>query len=251
MKKSIIVLTLTIIMTSFIFPAGLNQGFAAGNEYYENGEYQKALEVYLEIAEKISSWKLFYNIGNSYFKTGDIIRSKINYLKAERLNPFDKSIEQNLRIIDGLLDNRVHLPEPDFLIKTLIRFESFITINVLSVLILIILFIFSFFTFKLVRAGRSKSYIYGILISFILLLSLFFYHIHRVNNFHNNKHAVIVAPNSQLRSGPGEENTILFEINPGVTIRIIDEHRDWVQITASTEIAGWIEKENIEKIGLQ
>ena len=251
MRKTVIVLTLIIIMISFIFPTGINSRFESGNEYYENGEYQKALKVYLEIAENTSSWKLFYNIGNSYFKTGDIVRSKINYLKAERLKPFDRSIEQNLRIIDGLLDNRVNLPEPDFLTKTLIRFESFLTINVLSVLILIILFIFSFFTFKLVRTGRSKIYIYGILISFILLLFLFFYHIHRVNNFYNNKHAVIVAPNSQLRSGPGEENTILFEINPGVTIRIIDEHRDWVQITASTEIAGWIERENIEKISLQ
>ncbi|MCK5004186.1 MAG: SH3 domain-containing protein [Candidatus Aminicenantes bacterium] len=251
MKKSIIVLILIISMISFIFPTGINSRFAAGNEYYENGEYQKALDVYLKIAEKTSNWKLFYNIGNSYFKTGDIVRSKINYLKAERLKPFNKSIEQNLRIIDGLLNNRVRLPEPDFLTKTLMKFESFLAINVLSVLILIILFIFSFFTFRLVRAGRSKNYIYGILISFILLLFLFFYHIHRVNNFYRNKHAVIVIPNSQLRSGPGEENTILFEINPGVTIRVIDVHRDWVQVAASTDIAGWIERKNIEKISLQ
>lgn len=251
MNKPIIFLILIFSMISFVFPIGINSAFASGNEYYENGEYQKALEVYLEIADRTCNWKLFYNIGNSYFKTGDIVRSKINYLKAERLKPFNKSIKQNLRIIDGLLDNKVRLSDPDFITKTLMRFESFLTINVLSILILITLFIFSYFTFKLIRAGRIKSYVYGILISFLLLLLLFIYHIHRVNSFQNDKYAVIVVPNSQLRSGPGEENTTLFEINPGVTIRIIDEHRDWVQITASTEIAGWIEIKNIEKINTQ
>jgi len=251
MNKSIIILTLIINMVSFVFPTGMNSRFAAGNEHYENGDYQKALEVYLEIAENTSNWKLFYNIGNSYFKTGDIVRSKINYLKAERLNPFDKSVEQNIRIADELLDNRVRLPDPDYITRTLMRFESFLTINTLSVLTLIILLILLFFIFRLFRAGRSKIHIYGILISLTLLLLLFTYHIHRVNSFHRNNQAVIVVSNSQLRSGPGEDNTILFEINPGVTIRIVDEHRNWVQVTASSEIAGWIEIKNIEKISIQ
>ncbi len=251
MKKTIITLILITFMISSVFSIGMNSKFASGNKYYDNGEYQKALEVYLKIAEEISNWKLFYNIGNSYFKSGDLVRAKINYLKAERLKPFDKSIEQNLRITDELLGDRAGLPEPDFITKTLMRFESFITINVLSVLLLGALIIFSFFTFKLIREGRSKGLIYGILISFIFLIFISVYHIHRVSNFHNNKHAVIIVPDSNLRSGPGRENTILFEISPGVKIRVIDVHRDWVQVTASNEIAGWIEKKNIERISIQ
>lgn len=251
MKKVIILLTVILSVVSFVSSSEMNSSFVFGNDLYEKGEYEKALKIYLNIANKSSNWKIFYNIGNSYFKLGDIIRAKINYLTADRLRPFNKSIKKNLQIIEELLNNNAHLPEPDFLSRTLKKIESVLTINTLSVSLVVILLISAFFMFKLIYSGKLKKHIYGILISFIVLLFLFFYHIERVNDFHNNKLAVVTAPGSQLRSGPGEGNTILFEITPGVTIRIIDVSRDWAQVTASPEIAGWIKINNIEMITIK
>ena len=74
------------------------------------------------------------------------------------------------------------------------------------------------------------------------------YHMLRVNKFNRNKLAVVIVKESKLRSGPGTANTVLFDVSPGVTVRIVDNNRDWVQVTASSEIAGWIEKNNIERI---
>lgn len=251
MKKVFILLIMIFSVIHLISSTEMNSSFALGNEYYEKGEYEEALKIYLNLADKAGNWKIFYNIGNSYFKLGEIVRSKINYLKADRLKPFDKAIKNNLQIIEELLNNNASLPEPDFISRTLMRIESVLTINILSVSLLVILLVSSFFIFKLIYSGKLKKYIYGILISFILLIFLTFYHIQRVSDLHNNKYAVIIAPDSQLRSGPGEGNTILFEISPGVTIRIIDVNRDWVQVTASPEIAGWIKIKNIEKISIQ
>ena len=39
-----------------------------------------------------------------------------------------------------------------------------------------------------------------------------------------------------------EDNTVLFKVNPGLEVRIIDRAGEWVQATASEHIAGWIEK---------
>ena len=44
-----------------------------------------------------------------------------------------------------------------------------------------------------------------------------------------------------MRSGPGESNTELFKINPGLEVKILDRSRDWVQVSASPQVAGWIE----------
>jgi len=51
-----------------------------------------------------------------------------------------------------------------------------------------------------------------------------------------------------LRSGPGEDNTVLFKVNPGLEVRIIDRRGEWVQVTASERIAGWIEKKRLALI---
>ena len=249
MKKLII---FTLLITA-LFLSGIQSGsaFEEANAGYESGEYRKALEIYLKIAEVTPNWKVFYNIGNSYFKLGDMVRAKISYLKADRLNPGHLSIRQNLDIVEEMLNTTIRLPGPDFLGKVLMKIERAVTINALSVILIVILLVFTFFLFRLIRKGRTKRAVYGIIISLILFFSVFFYHSLRINNFRNNRIGVVVTPGAQLRSGPGTGNTVLFEISPGVTVKIIDANREWVQVTASPEIAGWLEVRNIEKIGTE
>ena len=43
--------------------------FALAGEYYQNGEYTKAIEVYDSILNSGSeSWELYYNLGNAWLK---------------------------------------------------------------------------------------------------------------------------------------------------------------------------------------
>jgi len=251
MKKLAFVVAMIFISTLFLGAYSPVSEFIEGNSHYEKDEYDEALVKYLGVAKSISNWKLYYNIGNTYFKLGDFVKSKINFLKAKKLNPFDSSIKQNLQIVEEMLNNSIKLTEPGFLSITIKKIESLFTINFLSILLLSILLIFCFFIFRLARIGRSKINVYGILLSFILLIFISIYHIHRVNSFYNENYAVIVNTNARLRSGPGINNTVLFEISPGVTIRIIDVKRDWIQVSASSETAGWINVSDVERISIK
>ncbi len=60
-----------------------------------------------------------------------------------------------------------------------------------------------------------------------------------------SRSAVVWEEDAQLRSGPGGDNTVLFKVNPGLEVRIIDRRGDWVQVTASERIAGWIEAKRL------
>ncbi len=251
MKKLYFAIVLTSISMFFLSAFDPISEFEKGNSHYEKSEYNKALEQYLKISKNISNWKVYYNLGNTYFKLGDFVQSKIYYLKAKKLKPFDDSIKQNLQIVEGMLNNNIRLSDPGFLSVLLKRIESVFTINFLSILLLIVLLIFCFFIFKLVRVGRNKINIYGILLSFCFLFILFFYHVHRVNGFYDENYAVIVNSEAKLRSGPGMNNTVLFEISPGVTVHIIDTNRDWIQVTASSETAGWINVSSVKKISIK
>jgi tetratricopeptide (TPR) repeat protein len=227
---------------------GFQESFDRANQLYEEGKYGEALGVYLETGEKGAHWKLFYNTGNCYFKTGQTVRAKIYYLKAQRLNPFEASIQKNIDIVNKRLNDKIPYPRPDFVSRVMLRIESIISLNVLSVLLVIIIVIFNVFAFMWIKKGKSRLIIYGVSFSLVLVLVVGGYHMYRVGKHNRRNIAVITSENSQLRSGPGQNNTVLFKVNPGLKVKIIDQSRNWLQVSASSDIAGWLEAGNLERI---
>jgi uncharacterized protein YgiM (DUF1202 family) len=117
--------------------------------------------------------------------------------------------------------------------------------NTLSVMLLLAVSLFNIFLFLLLTRGKNKKIAYALAFSLLLTLILGAYHLARVSALGRSDIAVIWEEDSQLRSGPGADNTVLFKLNPGLEVRIIDRSRDWVQVTASERIAGWIEKKKL------
>jgi len=232
-------------------PGELNlpdERFAEANRLYEDGNYAEALRIYREIETNGSHWKLFYNIGNCYFKLNRLVPAKIYYLKAQRYHPFENSIQNNIDIVNKYLNDKNPYPRPDFVSRVLLRIESIVSLNVLSIMLLVFIFIFNGFVFMWMKKGKTRLIIYGVFFSLFLLLLAGAYHIYRVEKYNRGNIAVITRENSQLRSGPGENNTVLFKVNPGLQVKVIDQSRSWLQVTASSDIAGWIEAEDLERI---
>jgi tetratricopeptide (TPR) repeat protein len=222
--------------------------FDEANRLYEQEKYSQALQIYLEIEKNGANWKLFYNMGNCSFKLNQPVRAKIYYLKAQRLKPFENSIQKNIEIVNKRLNDTVPYPRPDFISRVLLRIESVISLNVLAVILLLFIFIFNGFVFMWIKKGKSRLIIYGVSFSLVLLLLAGAYHMYRIDKHNRQNTAVITRVNAQLRSGPGENQTILFKVSPGLQVKIIEESGDWVQVTASSDIAGWIEAKHIERI---
>ncbi|MBT6763476.1 MAG: tetratricopeptide repeat protein, partial [Prolixibacteraceae bacterium] len=69
------------------------------NAYYTTEEYQQAVLMYEQILNTgEESAKLYFNLGNSYYKSGDINNAILNFERAKVLAPHDEDIEFNLRI---------------------------------------------------------------------------------------------------------------------------------------------------------
>jgi len=230
--------------------------FDRANQLYEEGNYTDALNIYREIEKQggetniYSHWKLFYNIGNCYYKLNQPVRAKIYYLRAERLKPFENSIKKNIDIVNKRLSDKTPAPAPDFISRLFLRIESFIRLNVLSIALLILIIGLNVFVFLVIKKGKNRFLIYGVSFSLIITLLLSGYHMYRVGKTNRRNIAVITKGDSQLRSGPGENNTVLFKVNPGLKVKIIEAsgNKKWLQVSASSQIAGWIEAENLEPI---
>jgi len=252
MKRTILCTLCFLFFSLFalsISAAGtLQEAFDRGNDFYEAGKYQEALEVYQEAIREGVHWKLYYNMGNCYYKMNRFLDAKINYLRADRLNPFDDSIAKNINIVNKQFKDKIPGESLDFIARVNRKIESFIPVNIVSVFLLISIFVLNLFVFLLIKNGKTKILVYGISFSLVITLLLFSYHIYRVEKAHSRDTAVITTGDAVLRSGPGESNTILFKVNPGMKVRIIEENRGWLQVSASKEIAGWVHTGHIERI---
>ncbi len=64
---------------------------------YQEGDYQKAIDLYNEmLSDDMESATVYYNLGNCYYKQGEIAKAILNYERALLLHPGDNDIKYNL-----------------------------------------------------------------------------------------------------------------------------------------------------------
>jgi tetratricopeptide (TPR) repeat protein len=248
MKNIVVFIGILILAVMVVSAEDFQQRFDSANELYEKGCYTEALELYRTIENSMFNWKLFYNMGNCQFKLNRFIEAKIYYLKARQLKPLQSSIEKNIQIVNKNFKDKIPEKEIDFLGRVVLKVESLISLNFISYLLIVFIIMFNFSLFILVKRRRNKWALYGLF--FFLLLSIFtsMLHIYRVQKRNSQNTAVIIRDNAQLRSGPGQDNTVLFKVNPGLEVRIIDRSNGWLQVSASSDITGWIQEDRLSMI---
>ena len=87
--------------------------FVKANKFYQNEQFTRALQLYIDIEEKNSiSDALYFNMANTYFKTNQVAPSIYYYEKALQLNPNDEDILFNLDYANRMIiDNIEPLPK--------------------------------------------------------------------------------------------------------------------------------------------
>jgi hypothetical protein len=83
--------------------------------------YRKAVMRYERIARDgpVENGKLYYNIGNAYFRMKDLGRAVLNYRRAERYIPNDPNLQQNLAYARTRRLDRIEEPQRSRILRTL------------------------------------------------------------------------------------------------------------------------------------
>lgn len=232
---------LALLASAAVASAGVQEDFAAANRKYEEGRFAEALSIYLGINRQITDWKVLFNIGNCHYKLENFLAAKIYYLQARKWRPLDGSIAKNIAMVNRRFPAAVVPANQDFVTRAIQVLESKLSLNTLSTMLLLAFLLLNISLFLLLTGRKSKKIIYGLAVSLLLVSGLGAYHVSRAAALGQSGTAMILEENSLLRSGPGEGNTVLFKVDPGLEVQVIDRYRDWVQVTASAQIAGWIE----------
>ena len=240
MSKSLLIF-LTIISSSYCI--NYHKLFNEANNFYINKNYNKSIELYELIIESgQGNSAVFYNLGNSYYRSEDIGQAIWAYRNAYRLNPRDKDIVHNLKISEAKKIDRINSP-PLFVIHDFYRkIKSSITIFEIILLGGILFFIFSLVwikqSFNEKKGGISKNIFRILLILLIIVHSIM---LDMISDKKKISDEAIIVKKINAQSGPFfGDNKVLFQINTGSVVEVLEEKNSWSEIILVDGKKGWV-----------
>jgi len=226
--------------------------FSRANDAYADANYKEAKRLYLSIAKDgQESGELYYNLGNTFYKLGNIPQSIYYYEKALKLNPEDKSIQNNLRFAERMrLDQFQSAPESEVEkgIENFVKIFSIDTWSYLGIGFLSLAGVmFAFFLFY--RKPFLKRLAFGVCLLLILCAAGSFALAQtQLNNNKESVFAIIFAKEKALLEEPNPKSNVFFELHEGTKIRILDKFRTYYKVELPDGTKGWMETTNLKKI---
>jgi hypothetical protein len=225
--------------------------FNEANDLFISKKYKKSIELYEKIIDNgQENSTVFYNLGNAYYRLGNIGHAIWAYRHANKFSPRDKDIIHNLKMAEAKKIDRINSP-PLFILHDIYRkIKSSMTMFELILVGGILFFIFSLLWIKQIFSGKknvlSKG-IFQILLTFIIIVHIVMLDIAFERKRISNK--AIVIEKSDTQSGPFlGDNKVLFKINEGSVVEILDEKNNWSEIILIDGKKGWVLSNALRKM---
>ena len=222
------------------------------NQLYSEGEYRQAADAYEQLLQEQGvAPELYYNLGNAYFKAGEVALSILNYERALRLNPRFDDARYNLQLAqERVIDNIP--PAQVFFVKRWIRglvsrYTSDQWLYASWGLFVLCLAGCLTFVFAKSRGLRKTAFVLGIVFLLTSGISLVC-SMTRKNDFQNHRDAVVMTGIITVKSSPDRSGTDLFELHEGTKVAVTSTLGDWVEIVIGDGRMGWTEMKYLEKI---
>ena len=249
-----IVLTPPVIFTWIILSlatalsaSAQDAAFEQANRLYEQGKYSEAATAYHRLlGTNATSATLYFNLGNAWFKAGQVGRALAAWRQAERIAPRDPDVRFNLEFGRKQVSGSSSLGSPKWK-----RWFSGLTLDAWSLAASAAFWLF--FLLLAVRELRQSSrkmltlpaaLAAGLFLCFATA-SVLAYNQSRIIT------GVVIVPQGVVRYGPLEESQVHFQLRDGSEVTVLDEkpgpasQPPWVQIEDAARRRGWVKQDQI------
>jgi tetratricopeptide (TPR) repeat protein len=221
--------------------------FRAG-ELYTAEHYAEAAATYERIlALGLESGPLHFNIGNAYFKDGDLGRAVLGYERARRLIPRDPDLAANLAYARTLTeedDDRSLAATLLVPLASRLSSDELLRGAALAYTILMVLLI----ALRLLPAVARPARL-GAVAAAVTLLVFGSAGVYRVLTVDLPDWAVLVGGEERaVRFEPADTGTEHFRAKPGRVLRILAERNDWAQVARRDGKRGWVERAHLSPL---
>lgn len=219
---------------------------------YKEGDYERAIELYGEIlSTEYSSGQLYYNLGNAYFRTGDIGEAIMMFERARRLLPHNRDVRHNLALARERTVDRVEQPPRLFIWSWIDTVRdlfpprrlahagwafALLTAALIAVLVN-------------VNSGRARALFKSLALVFGVLLVLNAGLLAlRASADAGEPAAIMMDELSAVRSAPDPTSKQVFALHEGTKVELVQQLEGWTEIRLADGRQGWVPRDSFETI---
>lgn len=252
MKRFAFVLFFFSVFANCIFADQGNAIFEQANDAYQAKDYSKAIQMYEQLlTEGYQSPELEYNLGNAYFREGQLGHAILHYERGAILAPSDDDIQHNLRFANEQLTDDFSLLPQFFFAKLWDGLRMKMSATAWGVLALAIWWAgmigLGIWLFGKDRSQKKKGFFWGLVALGISILPLMLA-LSRANFDENTKHAIVLSEQAAVRSAPDANGNEIITIHEGLKVKLLDEISGWWQVELPDGEKGWLSDEDMERI---
>jgi tetratricopeptide (TPR) repeat protein len=239
------VLGLILLLNGFVMAAAADDTvaiFEQANKFYEEGKFSEAAAAYEKLIDlgRVSP-VVYFNLGNAFFKAGQVGRAIVHYRIAERLAPRDPDIRANLQFARNSVGGPA-LRRTDWWRGWIQR----LTLNEWTVLVTVGFWLW----LLLLTLGRWKpawrqslrgytattGVATGVLVAGLALT---------LHDRFRVQSAVVIAREAAVRYAPSEEWKSFYAARDGTELTVLDHRGDWLQVVDRADRNGWIRQDQV------
>lgn len=252
MRKFIYLVLFYISVSSIALAADRDSLWLKANNSYSLGEYNSAIDYYKQIEDSgYMSAKLWYNMGNAYYKLQEDGKAILYYERALKLDPSYQDAKNNLEIAKlKTLDKIESVPE--FILTTWTKdirntmsSDSWAVTGIVFFLATAVLMLL--FRHAPHVAQRKLSFILAC-ITMVIVLIAFIFSFNLRSNASSKGSAVVLAPVSNVKSAPNSTGGNLFILHEGTKVEVLESVGGWSKVELSDGRQGWMESKDFEAI---
>jgi tetratricopeptide (TPR) repeat protein len=222
--------------------------FYKANEFFQQGKYEQAKSAYLEILDSgAQSGNIYYNLGNTFFKLGQIGRAIVNYERAKILLPQDSDVQANLQYALSLCNNSVVALKQNWFRGVLENIAVYFTLDgwtiAVSLVYFLVLLFAAWFILTKINAFKKAAVSFAVCLGLVGCIWLVKFEQTRLIN-----NAIVIVAEIDSRFAPSENAVVYFKTYEGAKIEIIDQNNAWVRIKTPDGKIGWVPDSAVEKI---
>jgi len=250
MKAKIAFILLSIL--SLATTKAADNRFTSAGSLYQSGKFSEAASAYEDILKTgIESEALYFNLGNAYYKAGNLPRAIINYERAKLIDPDDKDVIYNLDLANSQTADRIS-PVGDFFLKTWMvsiinkgTSDFWTWVAIMS--FFVVLVAAGFYLYSNSTDFKRISFFGGLGFALVFITTISFAYSQKSQMTQHNE-AIVFTPSVSVKSSPDNSGTDIFVIHEGTKIKILETLGQWKKIQVLNGAEGWIPSDSFEII---
>lgn len=247
MKK---LLFIAALLLSFVSASA--QTKAEADSAYVQERYEQAISLYNKLLETGASASVYYNLGNAYYRIGDMAHAILAYERAYLMEPGDADIRFNLQLARTKTIDKI-VPESEMFFITWFRqMIDWYSADQWgrAVVVCFALFVVSLLLYFFAGRMLWRKVGFGVGVCTLILAVLF--HIFAYQQQQKllvRTHAIVMSSSLTVKSTPSTSGTDLFVLHEGTKVEITDDTmKDWKEIRLADGKVGWVPVKTIERI---